>query len=78
MLGVVKNKDGYQPNSKKYFYIRNPTNPGEGYYIGIIDTLTKFDFVKQCEFVYKSIAEGEGASCKPPKNYQWRFFKFMR
>lgn len=48
------------------------------YYIGIIDTLTEFNFKKKGEFIFKSIAQGSSISCKPPKEYCERFNIFMK
>ena len=48
------------------------------YYIGIIDTLTNYNFKKKSEFVAKRILVGKGASCIPPDDYRDRFVSFMK
>ena len=47
------------------------------YFIGIIDTLTNYNFIKKTEYVTKSIFQGSKISCKPPNIYRDRFIAFM-
>lgn len=78
LLAVVKNDLREKQAREKVYYKVNPVDPSIGYFIGIIDTLTKFEIKKQFEYIFKSITQGEGASCKPPKQYSYRFQRFMR
>lgn len=47
------------------------------YFIGIIDTLTIYDYKKKSEYVTKRIFQGKNISCIPPVNYKNRFVKFI-
>lgn len=47
------------------------------YFIGIIDTLTRYDFKKKGEYVTKRVFQGKGVSCVPPYDYKKRFVKFI-
>jgi len=49
----------------------------KAYIIGVIDTLTSFNFVKKAEFGFKRCRHGNQMSCVPPPQYEQRFTKFM-
>ncbi|KAI9307471.1 hypothetical protein BJ944DRAFT_157993 [Cunninghamella echinulata] len=49
------------------------------YFIGIIDILTPYNFVKRTEHIWKSITQDKNTiSSVPPKLYGERFLEFMR
>ena len=47
------------------------------YFLGIIDTLTDFNWAKKSEFLVKRVFQGVDISCHPPNFYQVRFMDFM-
>lgn len=49
----------------------------EVYYFGLIDTLTRFDFLKKLECGLKVFLFGTTVSCIPPKHYRKRLIKFL-
>ncbi|CAN9098026.1 unnamed protein product [Alternaria sp. RS040] len=75
------------PNRNFYFYsddggfraTHEDNAPGEEiYYLGIIDCLTHYSFIKRMEHFFKGIANTESQiSAIPPERYGDRFIKFI-
>ena len=53
-------------------------NGKEIYYIGIIDTLTRFNCTKKLEFFFLRFRHGYDMSCIPPKDYAKRFQEYLK
>ena len=47
------------------------------YFFGIIDIFTNYGATKKMEYVFKSVSQGTGISCKPPDEYSKRFIHFV-
>ena len=48
------------------------------YFFGIIDIMTKYDFRKKMENLFKTTFIGKAVSCRPPRVYAKRFLDFMK
>ena len=47
------------------------------YFFGIIDIFTNYGATKKMEYIFKSVGQGTGISCKPPNEYSNRFINFL-
>ena len=73
-----KNNNSYKNIKKKLKpNIITSSDGNVKYCLGIIDTLTSFNFKKKSEFVIKRIFQGKEISCIPPKKYAQRFCSFI-
>lgn len=54
------------------------TDGTKRYFLGIIDTLTKFNWIKKGEYLYKHSFVSKKISCIPPFEYHFRFYEFFR
>lgn len=64
-LGKAKEKSYRSSDSKKRFFL------------GIIDTLTLYNWKKKFEYGFKYNLVSKKISCVPPMDYHFRFYQFI-